>query len=100
MPTYEYQCRACGYQMDAFQKISDAPLTDCPKCKQPALTKLVSAAQFQLKGSGWYKTDYKAKPTSTAQSEGNKDKAADAKSSDTKDEKTTKGSSSQSSSAD
>jgi len=61
MPTYEYQCTACGHQLEAFQKMSDAPLTDCPECQKPALTKLVSAAGFQLKGSGWYVTDYSAK---------------------------------------
>lgn len=61
MPTYEYQCTACGHQLEAFQKMSDAPLTDCPECQKTALTKLVSAAGFQLKGSGWYVTDYSAK---------------------------------------
>lgn len=61
MPTYEYQCTLCGHQLEAFQKMSDAPLTDCPQCQKPGLTKLVSAAGFQLKGSGWYVTDYSAK---------------------------------------
>lgn len=59
MPIYEYQCEACGEQMEAMQKMSDAALTDCPKCSQPALKKLVSAAGFRLSGGGWYETDFK-----------------------------------------
>ena len=62
MPFYEYQCTACDHQFDTLQKISDEPLTDCPSCQQSTLTKLVSAAGFQLKGSGWYVTDFKDKP--------------------------------------
>lgn len=61
MPTYEYQCQACGHQHEEFQKISDAPLTDCPTCHKPTLSKLVSAPNFQLKGTGWYATDFKDK---------------------------------------
>ncbi|RDI41832.1 FmdB family zinc ribbon protein [Aquicella lusitana] len=61
MPIYEYQCEACGHQLEALQKISDAPLKDCPSCHRAALNKLVSAAGFQLKGSGWYVTDYSDK---------------------------------------
>lgn len=61
MPIYEYQCSACGHQLEAIQKMSDQPLTDCPECHQSTLTKLVSAAGFQLKGTGWYVTDYSAK---------------------------------------
>ncbi len=60
MPFYEYKCEACGYDYEAFQKISDPPLTDCPECGQPALKKRVSAAAFRLKGSGWYETDFKS----------------------------------------
>ena len=70
MPIYEYQCNACGHKMEAFQKISEAPLLTCPECKKDKLDKLISAAGFQLKGSGWYKTDYsptkKDKPSSTS----------------------------------
>lgn len=58
MPTYEYQCQLCGHQLEAFQKMTDAALTFCPKCNQESLIKHVSAPAFQLKGSGWYKTDY------------------------------------------
>ncbi len=59
MPIYEYRCEECGHEMDALQKISDDPLVDCPACGRPALKKLVSAAGFRLKGSGWYETDFK-----------------------------------------
>lgn len=59
MPIYEYECQACGHEMDALQKISDAPLTDCPACDASALKKKLSAAAFRLKGSGWYETDFK-----------------------------------------
>lgn len=59
MPIYAYKCDACGHAMDALQKMSDAPLTVCPQCGKPALHKQVTAAGFQLKGSGWYATDFK-----------------------------------------
>jgi len=59
MPIYEYQCEACGHKLEALQKISDAPLKDCPECGKPALNKLISAAGFRLKGGGWYETDFK-----------------------------------------
>jgi putative FmdB family regulatory protein len=59
MPIYEYRCGACGHKLEALQKFADAPLTDCPVCGKSRLTKLVSAAGFQLKGSGWYATDFK-----------------------------------------
>jgi len=60
MPIYEYRCAECGHEMEKLQKISDAPLTDCPACGKPALQKLVSAAGFRLKGGGWYETDFKS----------------------------------------
>lgn len=60
MPIYEYQCQACGHDMEALQKISDQPLTDCPECGRAQLKKLISAAGFRLKGGGWYETDFKA----------------------------------------
>ncbi len=60
MPIYEYACDACGHTLEALQKLSDDPLTDCPSCNAPALRKLVSAAAFRLKGSGWYETDFKS----------------------------------------
>ena len=59
MPIYEYQCQACHQHIEVLQKISDAPLLDCPQCGEPALKKKVSAAAFRLKGGGWYETDFK-----------------------------------------
>ncbi len=66
MPIYEYRCDACGFQKDHLQKISDPPLTTCPECGKESYGKLLSAAGFQLKGSGWYATDFKngSKPKS------------------------------------
>ena len=61
MPIYEYQCQQCGHELEALQKISDAPLVACPQCGKDTLNKLVSAANFRLKGSGWYVTDFKNK---------------------------------------
>lgn len=59
MPIYEYLCQSCGQALEVMQKISDAALVDCPHCLQPKLKKQISAAGFQLKGSGWYQTDFK-----------------------------------------
>lgn len=61
MPIYEYRCSDCGHELEAMQKMSDPALTDCPECNQPKLEKLISAAGFQLKGGGWYETDFKGK---------------------------------------
>ena len=60
MPIYEYRCEACDHELEAIQKMSDAPLRDCPECDKPELKKLISAAGFRLKGSGWYETDFKS----------------------------------------
>ena len=59
MPIYEYQCEACDHKLEKLQKISDEILKTCPECNAPELKKLVSAAAFRLKGSGWYETDFK-----------------------------------------
>ncbi|MHA6909010.1 FmdB family zinc ribbon protein [Ralstonia pseudosolanacearum] len=59
MPIYAYRCDACGHAKDVLQKMSDAPLTDCPACNAPAFKKQLTAAGFQLKGSGWYVTDFR-----------------------------------------
>lgn len=59
MPIYAYKCESCGFAKDVLQKISDAPLQDCPTCAKPTFKKQVTAAGFQLKGSGWYVTDFK-----------------------------------------
>ena len=61
MPIYEYQCKICNHQFDAMQKMNEAPLTQCPVCHKESVTKLVSAAGFQLKGTGWYVTDFRDK---------------------------------------
>lgn len=65
MPIYEYRCDSCGFQKEHLQKISDPLLTTCPECGKESYSKLLSAAGFQLKGSGWYATDFKggSKPT-------------------------------------
>ena len=59
MPIYAYKCDACGHAKDVLQKISDAPLTDCPACGAPKFNKQLTAPGFQLKGTGWYATDFK-----------------------------------------
>ena len=59
MPFYEYRCSACGHELEVLQKMSDKLLVDCPSCGEATLSKLMSAAGFQLKGSGWYVTDFK-----------------------------------------
>jgi putative FmdB family regulatory protein len=59
MPIYEYRCSACGHELESLQKLRDAPLVTCPSCGAAALVKKVSAAGFQLKGSGWYATDFR-----------------------------------------
>ena len=59
MPIYAYKCESCGHAKDVLQKISDAPLTECPACGQSTFGKQLTAAGFQLKGSGWYATDFR-----------------------------------------
>ena len=72
MPIYEYRCDACGFQKEYLQKMSDPLLTDCSECGKATLKKMVTAAGFQLKGSGWYVTDFRqgAKPAATGTSAG------------------------------
>lgn len=65
MPIYAYRCNACGFEKDHLQKLSDPVLTTCPDCGAAAYAKQVTAAGFQLKGSGWYATDFKGGSTST-----------------------------------
>ena len=83
MPIYEYQCGQCGHRLESFEKMTDTPLTECPVCGKSALQKLISAAGFQLKGTGWYATDFrnKGKPTTTMPKE---EGASDAGTSETK----------------
>ena len=82
MPIYEYRCAACGFQKEFLQKMSDAALTDCPECgKAGAFSKMVTAAGFQLKGSGWYVTDFRqgSKPATGAATGAKADAKGDAK---------------------
>lgn len=76
MPIYEYRCSLCGQEHEVLQKVSEPPLTDCPSCGKPGLQKVLTAAGFQLKGSGWYATDFK----------GGSKKPEEKKTSDTKTE--------------
>jgi len=88
MPIYEYVCSSCSHELEALQKFSDPLLTACPSCGTDSLTKKISAAGFQLKGSGWYATDFKgngSKPASKEKSDAAKPESADSKS-DTKSE--------------
>lgn len=59
VPIYAYKCRVCGHQKEVIQKMSDAPLTTCPECGKEALIKQITSAGFQLKGTGWYVTDFR-----------------------------------------
>ncbi|MEQ1660533.1 MAG: FmdB family zinc ribbon protein [Hylemonella sp.] len=66
MPIYAYKCESCGAAKDVLQKISDPTLSDCPACGKPTFRKQVTAAGFQLKGSGWYATDFRGGATPAA----------------------------------
>ena len=82
MPIYAYRCEECGFAKDVLQKMSDDPLTDCLECGKPSFKKQVTAAGFQLKGSGWYVTDFRdgKKPAADAKTEDAKpDAGADSK---------------------
>jgi putative FmdB family regulatory protein len=85
MPIYEYRCAACGHQDEHLQKVSDAPLTKCPACGKAKYQKQLSAAGFQLKGTGWYATDFKgsAKKSADKKTEAKTETKTDSKS-DTK----------------
>ena len=78
MPIYAYRCSACGHAKDVLQKLSDAPLTDCPACGAAAFSKQLTAAGFQLKGSGWYATDFKGGASAPAAAADDKSAAAPA----------------------
>jgi putative FmdB family regulatory protein len=91
MPIYEYRCAACGHQEDHLQKLAEAPLTKCPACGKKKYAKQLTAPGFQLKGSGWYATDFKGggkkaeAPKPDAKAEGKSGAGTDAKA-DTKTE--------------
>ena len=89
MPFYEYQCKSCGHELEAMQKVSDSPLRKCPDCGKSQLVRLMSATVFRLKGGGWYETDFKGdsdnkknladRPEADASKEDKKPAASDAK---------------------
>lgn len=80
MPIYAYKCSACGFAKDVLQKMSDAPLTECPSCGASAFSKQLTAAGFQLKGSGWYVTDFRDNGAKGPKKAGEGAKAEDGKS--------------------
>lgn len=81
MPIYEYRCEACGHQEEFLQKVSEPPIAKCPSCGKRKFRKLLSAAGFQLKGSGWYATDFKGgSKSATAKPETKAESKAEAKS--------------------
>ncbi|HVZ42440.1 MAG TPA: FmdB family zinc ribbon protein [Ramlibacter sp.] len=82
MPIYAYKCGACGHAKDVLQRISDAPLTDCPACGASSFTKQITAAGFQLKGSGWYVTDFRGGSGAGGAAKADDKSAADAKPAD------------------
>jgi len=79
MPIYEYRCSACGHQEDFLQKVSDPVLSQCPACGKATFEKQLSAAGFQLKGSGWYATDFKSKKPAEKKSEAKSETKTDTK---------------------
>jgi len=90
MPIYEYRCAACGHQDEHLQKVSDAPLNKCPACGKAKYQKQLSAAGFQLKGTGWYATDFKgtAKKSADKKTETKTDSKSETKSDAKPDKKT------------
>ena len=76
MPIYAYKCADCVHQMDVIRKVSDPPLTDCPSCGKSALVKQVTAAGFQLKGAGWYVTDFRDQGSAKKKDEAKTDEKA------------------------
>ncbi len=89
MPIYEYRCADCGFQEEHLQKVSDPPLAVCPKCGKASFRKMLSAAGFQLKGSGWYATDFRNTGAKTdKKTEAKPEAKADAKTEPAKEAKT------------
>ena len=88
MPIYDYACETCSHKLEAIQKFSDPELKDCPACGKPTLKKLLSASGFQLKGSGWYATDFKGgdKKNSGAKKESDNSSSSDSKNDNAKKE--------------
>jgi len=88
MPIYEYECDECGHHLEALQKFSDPPITECGKCHSNKLKKLISHSTFHLKGTGWYVTDYASKSGSTCTE--SKEKGSSGNTEKTKPEKKAK----------
>ena len=84
MPIYAYRCESCGFGKDVLQKMSDAPLSQCPECGKDTFRKQVTAAGFQLKGSGWYVTDFRGGSGGAKPAAGGSEAAAPAKAEDGK----------------
>jgi len=85
MPIYAYKCASCGHALDVLQKVSDAPLTTCPQCQATTFAKQLTAAGFQLRGNGWYATDFKNgsnKGKGTTEPKGSESKGSETKGSD------------------
>ena len=87
MPIYEYVCSDCGHDFEKLQKMSDAPLIDCPACEKQSLKKKISAPGFRLSGSGWYETDFKSDKQKNLSKGDGADKGAAAKTTDSKSTK-------------
>lgn len=90
MPIYEYRCLQCNHQLEVIQKFSELPLTNCPNCGKNSLEKIISSTAFQLKGTGWYATDFKnsgkeKKDTSTTSAGSNETKSDPSSSSEKQD---------------
>ena len=98
MPIYEYECDACGHHMEALQKFSDPPLSECEECHSSKIKKLISQSTFHLKGTGWYVTDYASKrsDSSTPKTEKTEKKEAKKEAKSSSAESKTKESSSKS----
>jgi putative FmdB family regulatory protein len=87
MPIYEYRCSSCGHQQEFLQKVSDTPVTVCTQCGKETFSKMLTAAGFQLKGSGWYATDFKNKgaaPAKPGEAKSGEAKSGEAKSGEAK----------------
>jgi putative FmdB family regulatory protein len=94
VPIYEYRCGDCGHQQEFLQKVSDAPMIVCTACGKPSFSKMVTAAGFQLKGSGWYATDFKnagGKPSAKASEPAKTETKTEAKPSDGGEKKASSG---------
>ena len=97
MPIYEYKCKSCGHELEKLQRMNDPALIECPACNKSELKRLVSAARFRLKGSGWYETDFKKDNKKNLHDSG--DSGSGASKSDTSKSDTSKPSTSDSKSA-